>query len=404
MRILIHDFGGYSFCLELSRELARRGHEVQHTFFPGACASMRNMEPRADDPPALRIVPIGAGLNYSKYSLFRRRLDEIALGKLLEAHIGQWRPDAVISANAPLDVQRRARRAAKAANARFVFWLQDIISLAMSEILKRRFAFLGTLIARHYQRVERSVACGSDAVVCVSEDFIPTLDQWGIPPARYTVIENWAPKDDIRPLPKDNAWSRKHGLRDKRVFLYAGRLGFKHNPELLFDLATVYRDDPGVAVAVIAEGPGADWLAARKAEAGLDGLIVLPFQPYGDLPSVLATGDVLLCVIEAGASLYSVPSKVLSYLAAGRAILAAIPKNNLNARHIVRIGAGHVVEPGQSAAMLAAARTLLDDAALRTQCAERGRQYAEEAFDIDRIADRFMEVLVSPDGIEPSTL
>jgi colanic acid biosynthesis glycosyl transferase WcaI len=393
MRILIHDFGGYPFCLELSREIARRGHDVQHVFFPGACESMRNMEPHADDPSTFEIVPVGDGLPYSKYSLFRRRFQEIAVGKHLARHIEQWRPDIVVSANAPLDVQKQAISAAKKAGARFVFWLQDLISVAMEEILERRLGVLGGIVARHYRKVEQDAARGSDAIVCISEDFLPLLRQWGIAGQHCTVIENWAPKDHIRPLPKDNPWSRAHDLHRKTVFLYSGRLGLKHNPQLMLDLALAHRDRTDIAVVVVAEGLGADWLARRKAETGLTNLLLLPFQPYADLPHVLAAADVLVCIIEAGASRYSVPSKILSYLCAGRAVLAAMPKENLNARHIARIGAGMVVDPDRPETMLAAARTFCEDPAFRDECANRARAYAEEAFDIGKITDRFMAVL-----------
>ena len=32
MRILVHDYAGHPFQVQLSRELARRGHEVRHAY------------------------------------------------------------------------------------------------------------------------------------------------------------------------------------------------------------------------------------------------------------------------------------------------------------------------------------------------------------------------------------
>ena len=59
---------------------------------------------------------------------------------------------------------------------------------------------------------------------------------------------------------------------------------------------------------------------------------MLPFQPFGALPEALASGDVLLAMLTNDAASHSVPSKILSYLCAGRLIVASIPEDNAAAR------------------------------------------------------------------------
>jgi glycosyltransferase involved in cell wall biosynthesis len=134
-------------------------------------------------------------------------------------------------------------------------------------------------------------------------------------------------------------------------------------------------------------------LRRRRDEEGLTNLRLLPFQPYADLPDVLGSADVLLALLEADAGAFSVPSKVLSYLCAGRPLLAAIPSDNLAAQVIRRSGAGFVVEPGDREALIAEAVGMLGDSALREELGGRARQYAEENFDIGVVADRFEPIL-----------
>ena len=55
---------------------------------------------------------------------------------------------------------------------------------------------------------------------------------------------------------------------------------------------------------------------------------LLPFQPAEQLSEVLGSGDVLVALLEPGASKFSIPSKVLSYLAAGRPVLGIMPADN----------------------------------------------------------------------------
>ena len=118
-----------------------------------------------------------------------------------------------------------------------------------------------------------------------------------------------------------------------------------------------------------------------------------PFQPFDQLSEVLASADVLLVILEPDAGVFSVPSKVLSSLAAGRPILGSIPGRNLAARLVMRAGAGVVVEPEDAEGLIAAARALLADAPARDAAGKAARAYAESAFDIQTIADRFVQVI-----------
>ena len=322
-------------------------------------------------------------------------LQERAYAKRLVRRVTAFRPDVVISSNNPLFSQQILVPACATAGARFVFWQQDIYSVAMKRIAERRLPIVGSAIGRSFVRLERRLLADSDAVVAIAEDFRPTLLRWGIAPERVWVIENWAPITELPVVSRDNAWAREHGLADKRVLLYSGTLGLKHNPELLLGLARRFRDRPDVRVVVISEGRGWEWLRRRAAEEGLDTLVTLPYQPYARLPEVLASGDVLLVILETEAGSFSVPSKVLSYHCAGRPLLAAVPRVNLAAGVIRRAGSGIVVDPNDAAGMAPAAERLLADASVRERFGRNARAYAERTFDIATIGDRFEDVLAA---------
>jgi glycosyltransferase involved in cell wall biosynthesis len=267
--------------------------------------------------------------------------------------------------------------------------MQDVYSVAIERVLRKRLGPIGGLLAGRFVRLERRAAQRSAAVVVITPDFLPLLELWGIDARRISVVENWAPLDEITPLPKDNAWSREKGLADVPVFLYAGTIGLKHDPSLLLDLAERL---PDARIVVISEGIGADWLRDHGGETA--NLTLLPFQPFDRLSEVLATADVLVAILESDAGAFSVPSKVLTALAAGRAILGAIPRSNLAARTIERAGAGTVVDPGDRTGFIEAGRAMLSDPTARQTAGRAARAYAESAFDIDTIADRFEAIVL----------
>jgi colanic acid biosynthesis glycosyl transferase WcaI len=388
LRVLVHDFSGFPFPVQLSRELARRGHRVLHIHCPSYRAGKGDLELREDDPPTLDIEPLGMDGQFEKYSAAKRVRQEVTYGKRLGRRIAEQRPDVVLSGDTPLFAQAVALRSSRRAKVPFVFWLQDLYSVAMRLEAKRRLRLGGNALGQALVGLERKSLASSDAIVANSQDFRTTLLQWGIPAQRIHVIENWAPLEDLPLRPRENDWARSHGLDGKPILLYCGTLGLKHNPALLRKLAESL---PDVATVVASEGLGADWLRERP----LDNLLLLGFQPYEELPDVLAAGDVLLVILERDAGTFAVPSKVLSYLCAGRPLLAALPQDNLAARVIESSGAGVRVEPDDAEGLVEGARRLLADPGLRERLGSAGRAYAERTFDIEAIGDRFESVLES---------
>jgi glycosyltransferase involved in cell wall biosynthesis len=375
--------------MQLARTLAARGHEVLHLHSTTFQTPKASLDHASSDPPSLVIDGVDLGEPFQKYSFVRRLFQERRYGGLLTARLAAFGPDAVISANTPLDAQAAAQRWAERADIPFVFWMQDVYSVAIERVLRKRLGPIGGLLAGRFVRLERRAAQRSAAVVVITPDFLPLLELWGIDAGRISVVENWAPLDEITPLPKDNAWSREKGLADVPVFLYAGTIGLKHDPSLLLDLAERL---PDARIVVISEGIGADWLRDHGRQTA--NLTLLPFQPFDRLSEVLATADVLVAILESDAGAFSVPSKVLTALAAGRAILGAIPRSNLAARTIERAGAGTVVDPGDRTGFIEAGRAMLSDPTARQTAGRAARAYADSAFDIDTIADRFEAIVL----------
>jgi len=393
LRIVVHDFAGHPFQVQLSRALAARGHEVCHAF----CASLTTtphgaLAPQSEDAPTLSIRPLRLGEPLEKYDFVKRWRQERAYGGILAALIEEIRPDVVLSGNTPLDAQRRLLRKCRRRNIPLVHWAQDLIGLAATRLLLHKWHGIGDMVGDHYLRMERKILRRSSAVVVISEDFVPTLVNWGIPRDSIEVIENWAPLEEVPVCSKDNAWSEEKKLVEAFRFVYAGTLGLKHNPDLLLQLAL---SRPDICVLVVSQGKGAEWLSDRKAEMIVPNLRILGFQPFDRLPEVLGAADVLVAILEPEADVFSVPSKVLTYLCAARPVLLAVPPGNLAARIVERIGCGVVVPPTDRDAFLDAAARLVDQDGEREQMGTKARTYAEKTFDIDRIASRFEHVLAS---------
>jgi colanic acid biosynthesis glycosyl transferase WcaI len=326
---------------------------------------------------------------HHRSAIVRRLRRDLSHGRLITAAAASFEPDVILT-HAPLIAQWRLQRWTRRHGVRVVYWLQDMISMTMSRKLRARTGGFGRPGAWMLRRLEGDVLRASDHVVAVSPGFLRQLANYGVRDDAVSVIPNWAPLDEIQPAPRTNAWAVENGLADRLVFLYAGGIGMHDNPAIMVELAVA---QPGIAVVIVSEGWGADYIRAEAARRGLLNLRVFPFQPYSLLPEVLATGDVLMVILAARAAAYAVPSKVLSYLCARRPVLASMPAENLSAETLVKSGGGVVARAGDDADWLDKAAQLAADPELRARMADAGWQYAQDNFDIGPIADQFEHAL-----------
>jgi len=391
LKIFLHDYPGHAFPVHLSRALAQAGHEVVHAYAAVLESPRGGLERRPSDPEGLTILPIITGATMNKYAMVRRVIEEREYGMKLAKAIAEAKPDLFVTCTTPNDVLDMLRTKLPK-DLRIIWWLQDIYSVGIRSVLSRKLPVIGALAGAVYRFKEKRFAGRADHIVSITPDFVPFLKGLGVPMEKISVIENWAPADEITPLPRENAWKHEQGLSGKRVVLYSGTLGLKHNPALLLHTAAHYQEQQRdeVMVVVTTQGLGAEFLRREAKERSIHNLKILPWQPYERLPEVLSSADILTAIIEPEAGLFSVPSKILSCFCAGRPLVASIPADNLAARTIAKARSGFVVEPGDESGFISRIDQLLDSPELAEELGRNGRAYASETFDISPIAGRFL--------------
>jgi len=394
VKIIVHDYCGHPFPVQLSRELARKGYTVTHLYCDSNPTTPKGRLAHGEgDPKSFSIVPVPLPQVVEKSALVNRWRLERLYGERLVKAVAQAQPELVISGNTPLDAQDFLLDYCRRAGVPFVYWVQDVISEAAYRILGRKIPGIGQLVGLYYRHKEKSLFRKSDYLVGITEDFGPFFRNAGVPEGRVTMIPNWAPLDEIVPTEKDNPWSRRFDLQDKFVFLYSGTLGFKHNPRMLVSLARQMANHPEVRVVVNTQGDAAEWLKQQKELMDLDSLLVNPYQPYEEICNVLGSADVLLALLEPDAGIFSVPSKVLAYHCAGRPTLLAVPEENLAAKIVRDNCTGLVGNPSDTNLFCRNAESLYHDHQNRAAMGQRAQAYAMKNFDIGKITDRFEEII-----------
>jgi glycosyltransferase involved in cell wall biosynthesis len=404
-RIVVHDYSGHPGQAQLSRALARCGYDVTHQHCPSYTTGRGSLRHEPGDPATLAFEPVEMDGTFAKYSALTRLRQELQYGRTAARAIVAKDPAVAVISNVPLLAHAVLARRLMRRGIPMVFWHQDIYSEAIGVAARRRIPVVGGVLARITDRVERTIARRSVAVVAISPTFLERLSEWGVAD-KTTIVPNWAPIGELPVRPADNAWRQRNGLSEHQVVLYSGTLGLKHDPSILAELATgLGHSHPGARVVVVSEGKGRDWLEEHKAQESAGNLVLLDFQPYEDLPEMMASADLLVAILEPDASKFSVPSKVLTYLCASRAVLGVLPPDNSVAEILNSEEAGVVVDPFERTLVVKEAAALLDDHNRRHAMGRAGRAYAERTFSPETAADQFLGVfgdLVSAPSQDPA--
>lgn len=381
MSVLLYDHAGHNFTYELSVELCSRGVPISYAYTSGLTSPHGSLKGTAN----MRVLAFGKGRVFNRYRVSKRILNECRIGLEAVRLARRLRVRHIVTCNMPIIILMILAASCAMQGRRLTIWFQDsqagiAASVLGSPVMTRLLALLEGWSLRR-----------ADRVIAISPAMVDEARQMGVSEANVRLLRNWAPLSAIPTVEKVNPWSLAHALHNTFVYLYSGTLGLKHSPELLLSLSRwIQSTHVDATVVVVSEGDVAEQLQATSQAEDLP-LKVYPFQPAACLPEVLGTSDVCVVLLEPHASEFSVPSKVWSYMCAGRPILGAMPSQN-DASHVVADEArcGLVVSgPDSESRFLAAASVLLMNSDLRKEFGRRARAEAESRFNGNKTTEDF---------------
>ncbi|BDZ62692.1 hypothetical protein Lsed01_00667 [Demequina sediminis] len=279
-------------------------------------------------------------------------------------------------------------------------WVQDLYTHGMMETGE------GSSIAvRIAKTVERWLLKHADAVVAIHpamrERMIRDL---GADPDRTFVIRNWS---HVSPSPRrrDDARARLGWDPAARIVLHSGNMGRKQGLTTVVEAARLAHQR-GDDVQFILLGDGAE---RAELESLADGAPTLRFiDPLSDelFPDALAAADVLLVNELPGVKEMAAPSKLTSYFAAERPVLAAVDPEGIVAGILRESQAGRITPSGDPHGLLDAALEYLEDSDALDAAALAGAAYWRSHLSEDAAIKSWLEVLdvVTQRKTAPGTL
>jgi glycosyltransferase involved in cell wall biosynthesis len=187
----------------------------------------------------------------------------------------------------------------------------------------------------------------ADRVVAIGETMKRRLEAKGARRDRIDVIPNWVDTDAIVPMPRDNEWSREHGLGDGFVVMHSGNVGHAHDLDVLVRAATFLRDLDDLRILVIGGGARLLDLSSLAEVLETGSVHFLGYQPRETLSLSLSAASIHFVGLGRGLSGFVVPSRLYGILAAGRPVLASVDDDSETAQVVREVGCGIVVPPGR---------------------------------------------------------
>lgn len=318
----------------------------------------------------------------------------LAVGTLLNS-ITAPAADMVLCVSPPIQLALTGALLARRSRARLAVLVQDLpldAAVAMGMMKDGPVHSLGRAMERLAYRL-------ADRIIVISAGFRESLLRQGVPANKITEIPDWANTDTVRPMPAEPGLRELLGAAaGDFLLLHTGNMGEKQGLASAVAAASLANGRANMQLTLVGDGSDRPRLAELAARQGLSNVKLLPLQPSELFPRLLASADALLLNQRANVVDSVAPSKLLSYMAAGRPVVAAVHPSSEAARVVTVANCGVVVPPEDPRALATAVRRIAEEPALAAELGANGRAYVEAHYARDRVLQRYEEFLTSMIG------
>ncbi len=271
-----------------------------------------------------------------------------------------------------------------------LFWVQDL----WPESLSATGALRSPWALRQVRKLVDFIYRRCDRVLVSSKGFTDHVSASGLDKQRIAHVPNWA-ESLYRPLDATPAAVQAELPPGFKV-MFAGNIGSAQSFETIIAAADKLRAFQEVQWVVLGEGHLRPWVEEQVRQHGLkDQFHLLGQRPMESMPSYFSAADALLVTLRANPVFaLTVPSKVQSYLACGKPVIAAIDGEGADV--VIESGAGLVCpaeDPDQLAETVMSLYRM--PAEERQAMGRNGRAYFEANFERELVISRIEQLMIA---------
>jgi glycosyltransferase involved in cell wall biosynthesis len=263
------------------------------------------------------------------------------------------------------------------------------------ESIKAVGAMRGGYLLRLLEKMERWMYRSAQHIVTVGNGYRDNILGKVDVQDRITVITNGVDLTQFVPDASYPDLKAKWGSESKFVCAYVGTLGMAHGLEVVIEAAqqlkALGRED--IVFCLVGDGAERCALEEKAQAAGVSDLVIFTGRyPKEDIPTVLANCDACLIHLR-GRELFGsvIPSKIFETMAMRRPIIMGVRGEAL--KIVLQAKAGIAMEPDSAESLVAAVTRLADDSAFRNQLGRSAREFVEEHYNRDNLANAYLDLL-----------
>lgn len=401
MRLLIISqyFWPESFRInDLATDLKRRGHEVTVLTglpnYPGGQTydGYRWPARRSEKYQGIKVVrvPLFARRNGRHWQLALNYLSFVTSACLLGPFLCRGQYDLIfVFEPSPFTVGIPGLLFRWVKRAPLLFWVQDLWpeSLSATGAIQSEFWLnrIRTMVRTIYERCDR--------ILLQSKGFKGPAAKLGADPEKTLYYPNWA-EDFYKPLDHPELPDDLARMLKGFCIIFAGNLGQAQSLETIIEAATRLKEHTEIQWIFIGDGRQKPWLEEKIQSLQLGSCVHLAGRyPAELMPSCFAYADALLVTLKRDPIFaLTIPSKIQSYLACGRPIVAALDGEGANT--IKESGAGLVVNAEDSQALANATLQLYRmTEEQRIGMGEKGCAYYNAHFERKGLLDQLEKIM-----------
>jgi len=263
-------------------------------------------------------------------------------------------------------------------------WVQDLWPETLAGTGMVRSAFLLKLT----DLLVRWIYSNCDRVLVQSQEFVPRMLKKGVPRERIRFFPNSAP-ELYKPTVVESDASERHLMPQGFRVLFAGNIGRAQDIPTILSAAEKLKQEREVHWVILGDGPMRSWAEERVRACGLEKTVhLLGRYPEQTMPRFFSLADVLLVTLKKDPVFaITIPSKLQSYLACGKPIVAAL--DGEGARVIGESGGGVAVPAGDADALAEAVLKMFGMPKSDLESMGRhSREYSERHFERNTLLDK----------------
>jgi colanic acid biosynthesis glycosyl transferase WcaI len=308
------------------------------------------------------------------------------------------RPDVLLVVSPPLGLAASAILLSRLWSVPYVFDVQDLQPDSASDL-----DMLPKWAVKLLYKVENAAYRHARLVTTLTPSMRQKIIAKGFTEDRVELLE-MRMDDTLIDLPagEGDEFRRRYDLKEKFLVTHSGNMGVKQGLDVILDAAALNRADDSMLFLCVGNGSDCDRIKRRAAELDLGNVRFLPLLDAKDFRGLMAASNVCLVTQQHSVSEIAFPSKIVTYLAAGRPIVACVNPECEVARITRESGAGTVVEAENPLALVEAVRGLRN-ADLR-KAGENGRAYACMRWSSGRVLEHLELTLAEVAGSPVSSL